>query len=106
MPVVRTDGRSVVYGHVITKFSRMGRLPMVLRCARESSAMKLRLHTGIIYTISYTVTDICTVQNSNEYYTCRKNINVKTLRKLMNFSTNLERFDHYWSPNKNLKVWH
>ena len=26
MPVVRTDGRSV-YGHVITKFSRMGRLP-------------------------------------------------------------------------------
>ena len=30
MPVVRTDGRSLarsVYGHVITKFSRMGRLP-------------------------------------------------------------------------------
>ena len=26
MPVVRTDGRSV-YGHVITKFSRMGSLP-------------------------------------------------------------------------------
>ena len=25
MPVVQTDGRSV-YGHVITKFSRMGRL--------------------------------------------------------------------------------
>ena len=28
VPVVRTDGRSVarvVYGHVITKFSRMGR---------------------------------------------------------------------------------
>ena len=33
MPVVRTDGRSVgrsVYGHVITKFSRMGRLPHFL----------------------------------------------------------------------------
>ena len=29
MPVVRTDGRSV-YGHVITKFSRMGRLPTFL----------------------------------------------------------------------------
>ena len=29
MPVVRTDGRSV-YGHVITKFSRMGRLPHFL----------------------------------------------------------------------------
>ena len=34
MPVVRTDGRAVgrsvgrsVYGHVIAKFSRMGRLP-------------------------------------------------------------------------------
>ena len=33
MPVVRTDGRSVswsVYGHVITKFSWMGRLPRFL----------------------------------------------------------------------------
>ena len=48
MPVVRTDGRTggrSVYGHVITKFSRMGSLPhcftTVLRCARfarESSA--------------------------------------------------------------------
>ena len=28
MPVVRTDGRA--YGHVITKFSRMGRLPHFL----------------------------------------------------------------------------
>ena len=48
MPVVWTDSRLVgrlVYGHAITKFSRMGGLPlflpMVLRCARfarESSA--------------------------------------------------------------------
>ena len=33
MPVVRTDGRSLarsVYGHVITKFSWMGRLPHFL----------------------------------------------------------------------------
>ena len=33
MPVVRTDGRAVgrsVYGHVITKFSRMDRLPHFL----------------------------------------------------------------------------
>ena len=33
MPVVRTDGRSLdrsVYGHVITKFSLMGRLPHFL----------------------------------------------------------------------------
>ena len=31
MPVVRTDGwRRSVYGHVITKFSRMGRLPHFL----------------------------------------------------------------------------
>ena len=40
MPVVRTDGRAdgqSVYGHVITKFSRMGSLP------RESSAIKFRL---------------------------------------------------------------
>ena len=46
MPVVRTDGRA--YGHVITKFSRMGRLPHFLthgapqaRLARQSSATKL-----------------------------------------------------------------
>ena len=53
IPAVRTDGRSggrSVYGHVITKFSRMGSLPLFLpillrcarcaRCARESSAIK------------------------------------------------------------------
>ena len=48
MPVVRTDGLSV-YGHVITKFSRMGRLlyflthgaPLV-RFERESSAIKVK----------------------------------------------------------------
>ena len=45
MPVVWTDGRSV-YGYVITKFSRMGRLLHFLthgaplaRFARESSAI-------------------------------------------------------------------
>ena len=40
MPVVRTDGRAdgrSVYGHVITKFSRMGSLP------HENFAIKLRL---------------------------------------------------------------
>ena len=40
MPVVRTDGRAdgrSVYGHVITKFSRMGSLP------HENCAIKLRL---------------------------------------------------------------
>ena len=39
MPVVRTDGRAggrLVYGHVITKFSRMGSLPhFVTHGARE-----------------------------------------------------------------------
>ena len=50
MPVVRTDGLSggrSTYGHVITKFSRMGRLLHFLthgaalaRFARESSAIK------------------------------------------------------------------
>ena len=52
MPVVLTDGLSggrSVYGHVITKFSRMGRLLHFLthgaplgRFARESSAEKSR----------------------------------------------------------------
>ena len=49
MPVVRTDGRAggrSMYGHVITKFSRMGRLLYFLthgaplaRFARESFAI-------------------------------------------------------------------
>ena len=59
--------------------------------------MKLRLHTGIIYTISYSVIDQCIGQNTNKYYTfvhVGENINVKILRKRWNFSTNLERFDH------------
>ena len=50
MPVVRTDGLWV-YGHVITKFSRMGRLLHLLthgaplaRFARESSAIKERFN--------------------------------------------------------------
>ena len=34
-PVVRTDGRA--YGHVITKFSRMGRLPHLLSYGAPST---------------------------------------------------------------------
>ena len=38
-PVVRTDGRA--YGHVITKFSRMGRLPHFLSYgARSTRALR------------------------------------------------------------------
>ena len=61
MPVVRTDGRA--YGHVITKFSRMGRLPHFLthgaplaRFAHQSSAIKVickspAFRSCIIYTL-------------------------------------------------------
>ena len=35
VPVVRTDGRA--YGHVITKFSRMGRLPHFLNYGAPST---------------------------------------------------------------------
>ena len=52
MPVVRTDGRSV-YGHVITKFSRMGSLLRFLthgapqaRFARQSSAITSHIETS------------------------------------------------------------
>ena len=41
MPVVRMDGRAggrSVYGHVIAKFSRMGRLPHFLRYGARSAA--------------------------------------------------------------------
>ena len=48
MPVVRTDGDRSVYGHVITKCSRMGSLPHFLtngaplaRFVRESSAINV-----------------------------------------------------------------
>ena len=43
IPVVRTDGRSLarsVYGHVITKFSRMGRLPHFLSYGAPRSAAR------------------------------------------------------------------
>ena len=53
MPVVRTDGLSggrSVYGHVITKFSRMGRLLHFLThgalLACESSAMSFHGETN------------------------------------------------------------
>ena len=40
MPVVRTDGRA--YGHVITKFSQMGRLPHFLTHGAPLRARELR----------------------------------------------------------------
>ena len=41
-PVVRTDGRA--YGHVITKFSRMGRLPHFLSYGAPSTrALRARV---------------------------------------------------------------
>ena len=59
MPVVRTDGRAggrSVYGHVITKFSRMGRLLHFLthgaplaRFARESLAIIHSFKELVIY---------------------------------------------------------
>ena len=45
MPVVRTDGRAggrSVYGHVITKFSRMGRLPHFLTHGAPLRALRAR----------------------------------------------------------------
>ena len=41
MPVVRTDGRAV-YGHVITKFSRMGSLPHFFTHGAPLRARELR----------------------------------------------------------------
>ena len=41
MPVVRTDGRSV-YGHVITKFSRMGSLPHFFTQGAPLRALRAR----------------------------------------------------------------
>ena len=40
MPVVRTDGRA--YGHAITKFSRMGRLPYFLTHGAPLRALRAR----------------------------------------------------------------
>ena len=48
MPVVRTDGLSggrSVYGHVITKFSRMGRLLHFLTYGAPLRARDLRRYT-------------------------------------------------------------
>ena len=63
MPVVPTDGWAVgrsLYGHVITKFSRMGSLPhflpMVLHCARfarDSSAISTFCSFKWLYLVQY-----------------------------------------------------
>ena len=45
MPVVRTDGRAggwSVYGHVITKFSRMGSLPHFFILGASLRALRAR----------------------------------------------------------------
>ena len=45
MPVVRTDGRAggrSVYGHVITKFSRMGSLPHFFTHGAPLRALRAR----------------------------------------------------------------
>ena len=59
IPVVRTDGQSV-YGHVITKFSLMGRLLHFLthvappaHFARESSATMLRVFFVIHFSFGH-----------------------------------------------------
>ena len=52
MPVVRTDGRArgrSVYGHVITKFSRMGSLPHFLTHSASLRALRAReLHYNLL----------------------------------------------------------
>ena len=59
-PAVRTDGRA--YGHVITKFSRMGRLPAFLTYrappthalrARVELRYKVRAQAGVLQTLNH-----------------------------------------------------
>ena len=52
--VVRTDGRA--YGHVITKFSRMGRLPHFLSYGAPS--VELRYYTLVIDVIGQLRRDV------------------------------------------------
>ena len=42
MPAVRTDGGRSVYGHVITKFSGMGRLPLAMKLRPRARAKRAR----------------------------------------------------------------
>ena len=55
-PVVRTDGRA--YGHVITKFSRMGRLPHFLSYGAPSTRA-LRARVELRYKRFVQVTGLC-----------------------------------------------
>ena len=61
-PVVWTVGRA--YGHVITKFSRMGRLPHFLRKARAWSPTKKKCSTWtkVIYFIKINFGDSTAIQ--------------------------------------------
>ena len=68
MPVVRTDGRAggrSVYGHVITKFSRMGSLPHFFTHGaplRELRAGELRYHSH------YSVTKRINVYTADHFH--------------------------------------
>ena len=67
-PVVRTDGRA--YGHVITKFSRMGRLPHFLSYGAPSTrALRARveLRYELKVLIFYITSTAYTMSNSRKY---------------------------------------
>ena len=61
--MVRTDGRA--YGHVITKFSRMGRLPHFLRYGAPSTRA-LRARVEVRYKDLYGKKPIVSVTYENE----------------------------------------
>ena len=55
-PVVRTDGRA--YGHVITKFSRMGRLPHFLSYGAPLLFFFFRLKSIMFYVVMVVMVDL------------------------------------------------
>ena len=74
IPVVWTDGRSIarsMYGHVITKFYRMGRLPQLF--SYGAPRLELRYHYGklqndYLYKL-YLVVDFCVFTSQVMSYT-------------------------------------
>ena len=89
MPVVRTDGGRSVYGHVITKFSGMGRFtyPWCFAGARIFPPQYAPLRSRILSTFSFFIkVQFMVIIQDNSFFTIKSasvNISLDDLHSLL-----------------------
>ena len=100
-PMVRTDGRA--YGHVITKFSRMGRLPHFLSYGAPSTCA-LRARVELRYNFLWLVIGLMTVQCSVPMATLKLSESFLLTVKQEQLSVKIEEYTSVLYINENLAV--